>query len=63
MAGQEVSRRTSNDPSACILLPISVPTRLDGSDVEGGEPMITILRGSDLVVMLATGFVVMKDLR
>ena len=63
MAGQEISRRTSNDPSACIWLPVSVPTRLDGDDIEGGEPIITILRCSDLVVILAIGIVVMKDLR
>ncbi len=63
MAGQEVSRRASDDPSACILMPISVPMRLDGGNVEGGEPMMIMLRFSGLPVILANALFARIDLR
>ncbi len=37
-----------------MLRPESVPARMNGSDVEGGEPMIMILRRSEVVDILAT---------
>ncbi len=37
-----------------MLRPVSVPSRLNGSDVEGGEPMMMILRRSEVVDILAT---------
>lgn len=52
MTGQKVSGCTSYDASACKLMPISVSMRLDSGNVEGGEPMMTILRFSDVSVML-----------
>lgn len=53
VAGQKVSRCASDDPSSCMLMPVSVPMRLDGEDVEGGEPMMIMLRCSELLVILA----------
>ena len=52
MAGQEVSRCTSNDASACMLMPVSVPAQIEGGDVVGGEPMMTMLRFSEFAVIL-----------
>lgn len=53
MAGQKVGRCTSYDAAACMLIPASVPTRHDGNDVEGGEPMMIMLRCSEFAVILA----------
>lgn len=63
MAGQEVSRCASDDPTACIWMPVSVPMRLDDGNVEGGEPMMTMLRCSEIPVIVAVGFLVRMDLR
>ena len=53
MTGQKVSRCTANNPSTCVWIPVSVPAQLDGSGLEGGEPMMMMLRCSVLVVILA----------
>ena len=63
MAGQKVSGRTPNNPSACVWTPVSVPAQLDGSGFEGGEPMMMMLRCSVLVVILAMEVVVEMYLR
>ena len=63
MASQVVSRCASDDASACILMPISVRMRPNSGDVEGGEPMMIMLRCSELVVMLASGVLARIDLR
>ena len=46
-----------------MSMPVSVPIRLDGGDVEGGEPMMIMLRGSESVVMPAVETFVRIDLR
>lgn len=53
MAGQEVSRCASDNPAPYSLMLVSVPMRLDGGKVEGGEPMMTMLRCSELLFMMA----------
>ena len=63
MTGQEVSRCASDDASACRLMPLSVPVRHDGSTIEGGEPMMIMLRCSGPPVMLAVELFVRIDLR
>ena len=63
MAGQEVSRCASDDPSPYMSMPISVPIRLDGGDVEGGEPMMIMLRASESLVMPAVEIFLRIDLR
>ena len=61
VTGQKVSGCASDDPSACMLMPVSVPMRLDGEDVEGGEPMMIMLRCSELLVILAMEVFVRAD--
>lgn len=63
MTGQEVSRRASNDASTCISMPVSVAMGLDSGDFGGGEPMMIMLRCSELPVMLAVELIVRIDLR
>ena len=63
MAGQKVGRCTTDNASACVWMPVSVPAQLDGGGFEGGEPMMIMLRCSVLVVILAMEFVVEMDLR
>ena len=63
MAGQEVSRCASNDASTCMSMPVSVLLGLDGGLLEGGEPMMTMLRFSELPVMLAAEVTIRRDLR
>ena len=63
MSGQKVSRCASDDPSACMLMPVLVRMGLDGSGVEGGEPMMTMLRCSGWIVILAREVVFGRDLR
>lgn len=62
MAGQEVSRCTSYDAAACMLIPVSVPTQHDSVDTEGGEPMMIMLRCSEFAVILAIEVYVKIDL-
>lgn len=45
-----------------MLIPVSVPTRHDGNDVEGGEPMMIMLRCSEFAVILAIEASVKIDL-
>ena len=63
MAGQKVSRCTTNNPSTCVWMPVSVPAQLDGSGFEGGEPMMMMLRCSVFVVILVMEVVVEMYLR
>ena len=63
MAGQKVSRCTTNNSSACVWTPVSVPAQFDGSGFESGEPMMMMLRCSVLVVILAVEVAVETDLR
>ena len=63
MAGQEVSRCASDDPSAYMSTRASVSTRLGGSGVEGGEPMMMMLRFSELAGMLAMEAVLERELK
>lgn len=63
MAGQKVCRCTTNDPSACVCMPVSVPAQREGGGLEGGEPMMMMLRCSVLVVILAMEVVVEIYLR
>ena len=63
MAGQKVGRCTTDNASACVWMPVSVPAQRDGGGFEGGEPMMIMLRCSVLVVILAMEFVVEMDLR
>lgn len=62
VAGQEISRCTSYDAAACMLIPVLVPTRRDGNDAEGGEPMMIMLRFSEFAVILAIEASVRIDL-
>lgn len=63
MSGQKVSRCASDDPSACMLMAVLVRMGLDSSGVEGGEPMMMMLRCSGWVVILAIEVVFRRDLR
>lgn len=63
MSGQKVSRCASDDPSACMLMAVLVRMGLNGSGVEGGEPMMIMLRCSGWVVILAIAVVFRRDLR
>ena len=63
MTGQEVSRCASNDASTCMSMPVSVLLGLDGGLLEGGEPMMTMLRFSELPVILAAEVTIRRDLR
>ena len=63
MAGQEVSRCASDDPSAYMSTRASVSTRLGDSGVEGGEPMMMMLRFSELAAILAMEVALGRDLK
>lgn len=64
MAGQEVSRCASDDPSPYKSMPVSsVLMRLDGGNVEGDEPIMTMLRCSELLVILTVRVFVRINLR
>ena len=63
MTGQKVSRCTTNNPSTCVWIPVSVPAQREGCGLEGGEPMMMMLRCSVLVVILAMEVVVEVYLR
>lgn len=46
-----------------MSMPVSVLLGLDGGVFEGGEPMMTMLRFSELAVMLAVDVTIRRDLR
>ena len=46
-----------------MSMPVSVLLGLDGGLLEGGEPMMTMLRFSELPVMLAAEVTIGRDLR
>ena len=46
-----------------MSVPVSVLLGLDGGVLEGGEPMMTMLRFSELAIMLAVDVTIRRNLR